>query len=391
MLMYKLSIRLITLVSAVFLLVVAPRDARSDVNTFKSFFRGNERKILKSMSIEEKVGQIFIFGFTGTVLDDHHRTWLSEGKLGNIKIFSRNVSSAQQLRDLTAHMALLSAGSPLGIPPFIATDLEGGNVNHVRYPGMPNIPAAANIESRKQCRTVAGTIADILAESGINMNFAPCADVLTNPENRVIGNRSYGSDPRLVSAMALTFIIEHEKVGILATVKHFPGHGMTSFDSHFEARSVDTGTRELRRVHLLPYRQLRRKGLLHSVMPAHVTYDAIDPDRPATFSPLIIEGLLRGGMRYRGITVTDDLEMESAERYAGGIEQAFILAFEAGNDLFLVAHSKSKQALLLRRVPELFRSGVLSESELDERVLRILHVKQRYLSRFYAYHATRHD
>lgn len=343
------------------------------------------------MSIEEKVGQIFIFGFAGTALDSHYRAWLSEGKLGNVKVFARNVNSAQQLRELTACMALLSSGSPLGIPPFIATDLEGGKVNHVRYPGIPDIPAASHIESRKQCRTVSGTIADILAESGINMNFAPCADVLTNPENRVIGNRSYGSDPRWVSAMALAFIREHEKAGILATVKHFPGHGMTSFDSHFEARSVDTGPRELRRVHLLPYRRIRRKGLLYSVMPAHVTYNAIDPDRPATFSPLLVERLLRGKMRYRGITVTDDLEMESAELHAGGIEQAFILAFEAGNDLFLVAHSKGKQALLLRRVPELFRTGVLSESELDERVLRILQTKQRYLYRFYTHHKTRYE
>jgi beta-N-acetylhexosaminidase len=183
--------------------------------------------------------------------------------------------------------------------------------------------------------------------------------------------------------MALAFVLEHERAGILPTVKHFPGHGMTSLDSHYEAERVSTGLRELRKKHLLPYRRLIYRGFLHSVMVAHVTYESLDPANPATFSAPVIKGLLRGKMGFRGITVTDDLEMESAEGYAGGIEQAFILAFEAGNDLFLVAHSKKKQALLLKRVPDLFRSEVLSEKELDARVRRILRAKQRYLRRFY--------
>jgi beta-N-acetylhexosaminidase len=381
--MFKLFARLMLLISATSLLVGLPLDARCEMPQFNSFFRINERKALKAMSIEEKIGQIFIFGFAGDTLDADYQAWLSEGRVGNVKIFARNVDSKQQLRDLTTFVALRSMSSPSCIPPFIATDLEGGTVNHVRYPGMPSIPAAARIENRRQCREVSRTIAHILSETGINMNFAPCADVITNAGNRVIGNRSYSSNPRVVATMALTFILEHERAGIMTTVKHFPGHGMTRLDSHYEAESVDTGLKELKKIHLLPYRKLIRKGFLHSVMLAHVTYDALDPANPATFSAQVVEHLLRGKMHFRGITVTDDLEMESAEGYAGGIEQAFVLAFEAGNDLFLVAHSKRKQALLLKRVPELFRTGVLSEDELDERVLRILRIKKRYLSCFY--------
>jgi len=376
-----------TVFCIVLLLALAPLHALYGESGFKQFFQGKEKKIIRTLSIEEKVGQIFIFGFAGDALDADYSAWLASGRLGNVKIFARNVDSRNQLRDLTDTIARLSEGSQFSIPPFIATDLEGGAVNHIRYSGMPTIPPAATISSRKQCVDISRTIAVILTETGINMNFAPCADVRTNPDNTVIGNRSYSSDPRVVYTMVRAFIIEHEKAGIVPVAKHFPGHGMTDFDSHYKAKSVDTRFSELRKIHLLPYRRLIGKSLLHSVMLAHVTYSAIDPNNPATFSPLVVDQLLRKKMHFRGITVTDDLEMESSERYAGGIEQAFIRAFEAGNDLFLVAHSKRKQALLLRRVPELLRSGVLSEDELDRKVLRVLRTKKKSLRRFYAIQA----
>ena len=354
---------------------------------FQRFFEADERDILKSMSIEEKVGQIFIFGFEGNSPGIEYRSWLEAGRLGNVKIFSRNVRSRRQVCALNDCVVALTGGSPKGIPPFIATDLEGGSVNHVRYPGMPSIPSASKMKDVSQCVETARMIAGILRDMGINMNFAPCADVLTNPVNRVIGSRSYGSDPKLVTEMVRIFVREQVRVGILPMVKHFPGHGMTDFDSHFEAQSVHTSIKELRRIHLFPYRRLIRARLLQGVMVAHITYSSIDPENPATFSKSVVEQLLRRKMRFRGITVTDDLEMESAERYAGGIEEAFIRAFEAGNDLFLVAHSKKKQTLLLRRVPQLFKSGVLSEEELDRRVLRILRMKKRTLRKFYSSHS----
>jgi beta-N-acetylhexosaminidase len=343
------------------------------------FFAGEQRKLLDQMSIEEKVGQIFIFGFTGSSPDREFSSWISSGRLGNVKIFSRNVQSQQQLRHLTDSIKFLTADSPRGISPFIATDLEGGNVNHIRSPEIRGFPAAAKLKNPAQGEVTSRQIAQLLQEAGINMNFAPCADVLTNPENKVIGNRSYGSDPQVVYQMAKQFILEHDKAGIVPVVKHFPGHGMTDFDSHLEAKSVETGRNELWKVHLFPYRKLKRDRLLHAVMVAHITYSALDPDNPATFSRRVVEGLLRRKMHFRGITITDDLEMASSEAYAGGIEQAFLRAFEAGNDLFLVAHSKKKQAFLLRQAPELFRSGVLKEKELDQRVLRILRMKKRFL------------
>jgi beta-N-acetylhexosaminidase len=344
-----------------------------------AFLEGEQRKLLDQMSIEEKVGQIFIFGFSGTSPDREFSKWISSGRLGNVKLFSRNVHSRQQLRELTDSIKFLTGDSPLGISPFIATDLEGGSVNHIRSPDINGFPAASTLKDPAQCEVASRRIAQLLREVGINMNFAPCADVLTNPKNKVIGSRSYGSDPGAVYQMAKLFILEHERAGIIPVVKHFPGHGMTDFDSHYEAKNVETGKDELWKVHIFPYRMLQRDRLLHAVMIAHITYSMLDPDNPATFSRRVVEGLLRRKMHFRGITITDDLEMASAEEYAGGIEQAFIRAFEAGNDLFLVAHSKKKQAFLLRRAPELFRSGVLSEKELDQRVLRILEVKKRFL------------
>jgi beta-N-acetylhexosaminidase len=241
---------------------------------FRYFFRETPEDLLAAMSVEEKVGQILIFGFSGHRLDSEYQEWIAGGRLGNIKIFLRNVQSQRQLQELTDQVAYLALSSRNGIPPFIATDMEGGNVNHIRYSGIYLAPAAGLLgatESVEYIRQASRLIALTLYNHGVNMNFAPCVDVLTHGMNRVIGTRSYSSDPELVSEMARAFIEEHRKLGILTTAKHFPGHGMTRYDSHLFSAVVNMDWEELHSVHVYPYRELIDQEVLEGVMVSHIT------------------------------------------------------------------------------------------------------------------------
>jgi beta-glucosidase-like glycosyl hydrolase len=387
--MKKVHVFLLAVFSVIFVFQPESFCLASKSAEFRYFFRDTPEELLADLSIEEKVGQILIFGFTGEALDRDYEAWMAAGSLGNIKIFLRNVRSHAQLRALSDRITQLTLSSPHGIPPFIATDMEGGTVNHVRYRGIYLAPAAgllgaaARIEYSHQA---ARLIALTLYNHGVNMNFAPCVDVLTNPLNRVIGTRSYSSDPEIVSSMATAFIEEHRKLGILTTAKHFPGHGMTTYDSHLFSATVDMEQSELHDVHAYPYHQLIEQRKLDGIMVSHITYGRIDPIYPASLSSKVINGYLRNDLGYRGIVVTDDLEMQGTQTYAGDIVKAFLLAFRAGNDLFLISHTKETQRRLLHEAVALVENGILSEAELDKKVLRILEAKHRYLIRFYGAH-----
>jgi beta-N-acetylhexosaminidase len=368
--------------------VPEPAAASKSVE-FRYFFRDRPQEALDRLSLEEKIGQVLIFGFYGDHLDPEYEEWLGSGRLGNIKIFLRNVKSREQIRALNDRITDLALHSPQGIPPFIATDMEGGTVNHIRYRGIYLAPAAGLLGatgSLEYGRKAARLIALTLYNHGINMNFAPCVDVLTDGRNRVIGTRSYSSDPDIVTGMARAFIEEHRRLGILATGKHFPGHGMTRYDSHLFSAIVDLEISELEEVHVRPYLSLIDDRTLDGIMVSHITYSALDSFYPASLSDRVIEEYLRGDLGFRGIVVTDDLEMEGTQAHAGDIIKTFMLAFRAGNDLLLVSHTKESQQLLMETLPSLFERGLLDEKELDLKVLRVLDMKRRYLARFYGTH-----
>jgi len=389
----KTFTRVFTLLIAFLFYAVPAMEGYPDI-PFRDFFEKDVTSCIKGMTLEQKIGQVLMFGFQGTTLDEDYAQWISSGSVGNIKIFLRNVVSKQQLTDLIDAIVGLAESRSNGIPPFIATDLEGGVVNHIRFPDISRPPAAGLIGATTYAennRAVSQLIAYTLFELGINMNFAPCADVLTKQDNIVIGTRSYSSDPYLVSAMVKAFVEEQKKMGILSTMKHFPGHGMTDFDSHIQLNAVHTSRREMDQIHLLPYMYLINNGLLDGCMVSHIIYNEFDPEHPAAFSPRIINGLLRGELAFSGIVITDDLEMKGSQGYAGLIADAFILAFQAGDDLQLISHSKTKQVELLKRIVDYFRDGTLSEAALDEKVYRVLQLKKQYLSTFYMLKEQEHN
>ncbi|MFH2115846.1 MAG: beta-N-acetylhexosaminidase [Spirochaetota bacterium] len=332
-----------------------------------------------TLSLEEKIGQMLLIGFpAGKEGLDHLSRAIDEFAAGNFILFSRNVRQPEDVYKLTAFIrsAVLKR---VALPPLIAVDQEGGIVARVKD-GVTPIPGAMS-----QAAAVAGgaiSIGDLcelgricgteLAALGINWNLAPVADVNNNPANPVIGVRSYGDDPQKVAEMSAAFSQGLAEAGVLATGKHFPGHGDTKIDSHLGLPVIDIDSDRLEQVELVPFRRLISQGI-GAIMTAHVRFPAVEAEAlPATLSRRIVDGLLRKKLGFTGLITSDCLEMRAiADHYP----DAGVLAVEAGVDMLDISHTFELQKEAARALVAAVREGRIAESRIDESVVRILAAK----------------
>jgi beta-N-acetylhexosaminidase len=276
-------------------------------------------------------------GFVGHEVPDWLRAWLDRG-LGGVCLFSRNVADSEQLAALTA---LLRAGRD---DVLVGIDEEGGDVTRLElstgssYPGAWALGVVDDVELTER---VGASIGADLAAVGVNLNFAPVADVNTNPDNPVIGIRAFGADAGLAARHVAAFVRGHEATGVAACAKHFPGHGDTHEDSHLALPTLDGGAAALD-LALEPFRAAIEAGV-RSVMTAHIRVPAID-DVPATLSPPILQGLLRGELGFEGVIVTDALEMRGVSQ-GYGVAEAAVLALAAGADALLLGAELFEEAV----------------------------------------------
>ncbi|MEC0205289.1 beta-N-acetylhexosaminidase [Paenibacillus lautus] len=330
------------------------------------------------LSLEQKVGQMFICGFNALTPNEHAKILIEQYQVGGICYFRRNVKTLPQLAELSESLQQLASDSQK-FPLLISIDQEGGMVARIDHEGISRIPgnmALGAAGSAEDSYRVAQIGARELRSLGVNMNFAPCLDVNNNPRNPVIGVRSFGEDPQAVAALGTAAIKGYQEEGVSATAKHFPGHGDTSVDSHLGRASVPHDLERLRSVELYPFAQAIQGGV-DAIMTAHVSFPAIEPsDLPATLSHAVLTGLLREEMGFEGLIVTDCLEMHAISKEYG-IPEGAICAIEAGADCVLVSHNLSEQTAAITAVIEAVRSGRLSEDLIDTAVERILTLKQR--------------
>ncbi|MDE0027428.1 MAG: glycoside hydrolase family 3 protein [Spirochaetaceae bacterium] len=303
------------------------------------------RAFAASLSDNELLGQAFMLGYPDAVLTPFLLGWIEGQGLGGVKIFPRNVASLEQL---AAHVDELQAAAqrqPRRIPLLIATDLEGGWIDHVKHeisktPGNLAIGAAGMPADAYRTGRYLGLE---LAALGINMNFAPTVDVYSSPDASVIGPRAFSSDPVQTGLLAVAYFRGLQSAGIIATAKHYPGHGAADRDSHLVLPRIAADRERLWDRELVPYRFLIREGL-PAIMSGHLAFPAIaDEDLPASLSPVFMDELLRDRLGFEGIVVTDDLEMTGVVQYAGSPAEAVVAAIEAGNDLALVSHTPAWQ------------------------------------------------
>ena len=276
------------------------------------------------------LGQCLSVGFDGPVIPEEYEQLIREYKIGNVLLFKRNVKSYEQLKKLCDSLNALILRET-GHPPFIMTDEECGSVSRIAHIAAPTPCAMACGQTGDPHNAfILGQIAgQELRAAGINMGMGPVLDCYSNPNNAVIGNRSFGRDPAQVTQYGLEFMRGLQSAGVFPCAKHFPGHGDTAVDSHLALPLIDKPEEALWQTELFPFVQAAENGI-ESFMTAHVVVPALDPSRlPATLSGPIMTGLLRQKMGYQGILFSDGMEMKAVmDLY--GIEEATCRALAAG-------------------------------------------------------------
>ena len=293
-------------------------------------------------TLRQKIGQMFMVGIQGESLSGEERLTMKRYPFGGFILFSRNCLEPGQILSLCR--TLWAAASEL--PPFIAIDQEGGRVHRLPEP-FTHFPPSGILRRRGDMelayRAGRATAAE-LALVGINVNFAPVLDVNSNPDNPIIGDRSFGRTPAEVINLSEKWIQGLRDGGVIPCGKHFPGHGATDTDSHHDLPAVDKVLEELQAVELPPFVHACHNAI-ESLMTAHVLYPALDPEYPATLSQRIVNGLLRKQLGYRGLVFSDDMEMKAISQNYGD-EEAIALCVRAAVDVILCCHDLSKAARL---------------------------------------------
>jgi beta-N-acetylhexosaminidase len=343
-------------------------------------------EILAAMSVEEKVGQLFMVYFRGPTLSDELRRMIEDYHIGGVVLFAiaGNIESPRQVAGMINDAQSLATTSSAQVPLFVSIDQEGGTVVRLTegFTVFPSQMAVGATGSADLAARMAEVTAQELKALGINMNLAPVLDVNNNPDNPVIGLRSFGSSPDLVSALGMAMIERYRQMGVIPTAKHFPGHGDTAVDSHYGLPVVPHDRAHLDQIEFPPFRAAIAAGV-PAIMTAHVLFPAIDPNAgsPATLSPLVLEGLLRQEMNFDGLIVTDSLSMGALANLVGTTEAAQF-AFRAGADVLAygadIGHSPDESLAAYERLLSLVQSGEISEDRLDASVRRILSVKDAY-------------
>ncbi|CAN5896669.1 beta-N-acetylhexosaminidase [soil metagenome] len=343
--------------------------------------------------MRDDIGQLLWVGFPSTSVPAALTAKLDAGQVGATILFKRNltleVSTAsgvsQEVTDLDALVnlnAALHRSAPDGTPALIAVDQEGGVVQRVRapatqWPPMRSHEGLACPDDGELAEQVGRAMGEELRALGFDIDFAPVLDMHTSPANPIIGDRAFGTEAEPAARRALAFARGLDAAGVLACGKHFPGHGDTATDSHLELPRIDHDWERLEKVELLPFEHAARANL-PMIMTAHVVFAALDPDRPATLSQKVVTGLLRMKLGYRGVIVSDDLDMNAIASHMGA-DVAAVGAIRAGCDALLLCrnedHQNAAEAALIREAERdsTFRARV-GEAASRVRAMKRAHV-----------------
>ncbi|MBI2390270.1 MAG: beta-N-acetylhexosaminidase [Deltaproteobacteria bacterium] len=302
-------------------------------------------------AIEVVCGQLLFVGFDGTELPRPLAEAFGRGHRGGAILFKRNVARRHveapdevDLLQVAELNAAIVAAAPSSLPPVIGVDQEGGRVKRLGPPVL-QVPPMRSFGDKDPAvvEQIAKAVGEELAALGFSMSFAPVLDVDSNPNNPVIGDRSFARDPEAVARLGIAYARGLARASVLACGKHFPGHGDTEEDSHLSLPRVRHDRARIDAIELAPFREAMAAGVLPSIMTAHVIFDAIDPDAPATLSTRAMQRLLREELRYDGVCISDDLFMKGVSPSGGAdaseVARAGVRAIEAGCDMLLVCHA----------------------------------------------------
>lgn len=346
---------------------------------------------LKDMSLEEKVGQLLMVHFHGETANDDAKSLIQKTHVGGIIYYNwaNGLNSPQQVLSLSLGLQKLAQAKRMPVPLFLAVDQEGGIVARLNqgFTIFPGNKALGMTENPILADLSAFAIGQELKAAGININLAPVVDINNNPRNPIIGIRSFGDTPELVLAFAEQALKGYRRAGIIATLKHYPGHGDVEVDSHEDLPIVKKSRSELDKLELVPFKRLAQQA--QAIMTAHILFPKLDSEQCATLSSKILN-ILRNEMNYQGLIIADSLVMEGLLKNCDSVEDAAIRAFNAGCDILMLGGKQliGNHANLELNVQDVqrihqalvdaVRSGRISEGQVDESVQRILDLKNQY-------------
>jgi len=323
--------------------------------------------------IRRLCGQLFSVGFEGTAAPSNLVTRIADGEVGAVMLFRPNIESPAQVAGLVGRLRSVVREGP-GL--VVSVDQEGGRVQRLKSPltEWPAMGVVGRELDLSRIELLGRFLGDELAALGIGWNLAPVLDVHTNPANPVIGDRAFASDPKVAAAAAIAFWQGLRKAGVAGCGKHFPGHGDTHVDSHLELPTVEHDDDRLRSVELAPFVAAIDAGF-EALMTAHVVYPAWDPGVPATLSKRILSGILREEFGFKGLLVSDDLQMKAvADRYE--TRELIIEALMAGVDHFLIRGPEERQVQAYEALVQTAQTDMNVASRVAEAAERMATFKQ---------------
>ncbi len=329
-------------------------------------------------ALRRQIGQLLLVGFDGQQIPVELKALAREFGLGGVVIFARNIAEAEQVAELSFEAARLTPE----LPAWVSVDQEGGRVARLKAP-FTEWPPAVTLGRSGDVALAARfgrALAAELKAVGITLDFAPVLDVFTNPKNAVIGDRAISGKAGDVARLGAAIVRAMQDEGVAACGKHFPGHGDTTTDSHFELPLVEHPPERLREVEFLPFKAAIDAGVA-SIMTAHVLVPALDDKRPATLSKRIVTGVLRQELGYNGLILSDDLDMKAiAGEYS--VPSAAVLAIEAGCDGLLICQSTDVQvyASALEAIIHAVEDERLPFSRVENALVRQRRAKERFLA-----------
>lgn len=338
--------------------------------------------LIQEMTLEEKIGQLFLLAFSGNRLDEA-RVLMVENLVGAAYISNDNIPTPSAAYDLITNLHQFTESTRLKIPLLLGVDQEGAWSVMTDGSAMgPGNMAVGATHDAQNAYTMYELIGKELASVGLNAVFAPCADCNSNPNNSIIGMRSFGEFPDLVSKMTASAVQGAYDGGVIPTIKHFPGHGDTTLDSHRGLPSVNRSQKELWEIDLKPFQAGIDAGA-QIVMTAHILFPAFDPDNPATLSSIILKDVLRDEMGFEGVILSDSMNMHSMKKNYHPHDSA-IQAILAGVDLIMLAeehydHNKdtylADQKALIHAVIDAVQDDTIPMNRIDEALGRVLKLK----------------
>lgn len=328
------------------------------------------------MSIGHIIGQHFMIGIAGQALTAEEKKFIVKNSIGGVCLFGRNVAEPKQVRELCAEIQSLRHLQIDRAPLFIGIDMEGGRVHRLKPPFTVWPPARrlGELDAPTVSFHFANRMGLEMKSVGINLDFAPCVDVFTNPNNTVIGDRSISSDPEMVAKHASALVRGYIKAEVLTCAKHFPGHGNTLIDSHEDLPIEHSDFQTLDDRELIPFKKAF-KSRVDMVMTSHIKFPLIDPQWPVTLSEIFIKQMIRDEFRYRGLVITDDLGMKAMTKNYG-LEEIPVRALKAGADILLYCNEPEVPPQAYEAVLEATALGSLQLEELETSYRHILDLKK---------------